>query len=344
MSGVSSPSYALQLGSQRWTEQLVALRLELERAPRVDCLSLQLPAAAPLAAALGDGATLTLDSGEQREVVFTGVITSIVRSFDAIYVRALDAGGTLARYRPATTYEQLKVSTLISSLAADAGVDVGTLDAGPDLPFYVADPSRTAWEHVARLAALGGALARVSSDNQVQSIVVDATAAELALRYGRELLSLDWNQQLSAADSWTVAGEAGAGDASAPEALRPTNDFFAGNRPDGPTLGKRWSFEPALRTVKAAATASAAIVRAARAASEAGTLRMTLQPKLRCGTVIELQDLPAGLPAGPLWIGSVQHVLGVNGALTTARVYQGGDSFDPAALLGSLASSLGGLL
>jgi hypothetical protein len=40
----------------------------------------------------------------------------------------------------------------------------------------------------------------------------------------------------------------------------------------------------------------------------------------------------------------VTHRLSPAGATTTARLWQGGAAFDPAALLGSLAGALGGLL
>lgn len=344
MTSVLAPVYELTLGSQVWKEQALEIRVALVAAPLVDAVTVRLPAAAPLSAAPGDPASLTLDSGEQKATVFTGTVDSIRRGFDEIRITALDAGGALARYRPSATYEQVTAATVIRNLAGDAGLSTGDLDDGVELAFYVADPSRTAWEHVARLAAWGGAMASVSSDNEVRSAVIDATQAEAALRYGREILSIQGDHTAAPVDAWVVAGEGGAGAASAPEALRPSTDFFAGHRPDGPALAKRWRFEPALRTARAAGSAGAAIQRQYTASRQAGRLRAILQPKLRCGSVIEIQDLPDGLPAGPVWIARVDHVVGENGALTSVRFFKGGDSFDPLALLGSLAGTVGGLL
>jgi hypothetical protein len=344
MTSLLTPAYELTLGSQLWKEQALEIRVTLACAPLVDVLHVRLPASAPLSAAVGDPALLVLDSSEQKETVFTGTIDAIRRSFGEICVTALDAGGVLARYRPATTYEQVTAGTVIRGLAGDAGMSTGSVDDGADLAFYVADPSRTAWEHVARLAAWGGAIATVSSADEVETAVIDATQADVALRYGRDLLSIDADQKHSAVDSWVVAGEGGAGATSAPEATRPTTDFFAGNRPDGPALAKRWRFEPALRTVQSAATAGAALQRAYSTSRASGRMQVFLQPQLRCGTVIEVQDLPSGLPGGPLWIAHVEHVLGDRGGMTKLRFQQGGDSFDPTALLGSLAGAIGGLL
>jgi Phage tail baseplate hub (GPD) len=344
MTSVLVPAYELTLGSQIWKEQALEIRVGLAAAPLVDALTVRLPAAAPLSAAPGDPVSLTLDSGERKTTVFTGAVDSIRRGFDEIRVTALDAGGVLARYRPSATYEQVNAATVIRNLAGDAGLSTSDLDDGVDLAFYIADPSRTAWEHVARLAAWSGAMASVSSDNEVRAVVIDATQAHVALRYGREILSLQADDAASAVDAWVVAGDGGAGSAAAPEALRPSTDFFAGHRPDGPSLAHRWRFEPALRTTRAAGSAGAALQRQYAASRHSGRLRTFLQPTLRCGSVIEIQDLPAGLPAGPMWLARVDHVLGERGATTTVRFFKGGDTFDPLALLGPLAGAIGGLL
>lgn len=74
-----------------------------------------------------------------------------------------------------------------------------------------------------------------------------------------------------------------------------------------------------------------------------GTFRAFLQPKIRAGVILEVQDLPSGLPQGPLWVQQVHHTIDHTGALTRVGFFQGGDNFDPSALLGSLAGAIGGL-
>lgn len=336
-----APAYALSLGTQLWTEQALALTLRLEPAPLLDLLEARLPAAAPLDAAVGDPVALSLDGGEGESAVFTGTIHSVRRGVEEIVVRAIDAGGALAAHRPAATFEQVTVGTLVRTLCSEVGVTSGDVEDGPTLAFYAADPSRTALEHVARLAGWAGALARVTAANELDASIVPAGEPELALLFGRELLAVDGVQEAAPITSFVVAGEGGAGSASDPEALRPTTDFFGGNRPDGPSGEAVWSFEPALRTAAAAQTASAALLRGYGSARACGTIEAFLLPALRPGTVLELQELPEGIGAGPFWLDSVEHVLTPAGARTTARLRQGGETFDPLALLGSLAGALG---
>jgi hypothetical protein len=336
-SSVLAPAYALTLGEQEFTAHALAIDLELGAAPLLDVLTVRLPIAAAPSAAAGDPAVLHLAAGDAEADVFTGTIAALRRSERELTITALDAGAALAAYRPAATFEQVTGGSVIRSLCGDAGVSTGALEDGPVLAFYVADPGRNAYAHVARVAGWCGALARVNGDGELDADVVDAGRAEVALRYGRDVLGIDERHAAPSTDAWVVTGEAGAGTASAPEALRPTSDFFAANRPDGPSFGNRWRFEPALRTSAAASGAGAALARAQGARERRGILVATLQPRLRPGIVVEVQDLPDGIDGGPMWVDHVTHRLAPTGAHTRARIWQGGET---AGLLGSL----GGLL
>lgn len=337
-SSLLAPAYNLTIGSQGWTEQLLALEVRLEAVPLLDRVVARLPAAAPLEAAPGDPVTLSLDSGEGSSDVFTGVVDSVRRDPRAITVTAVDAGGALALFRPAVTFEQSTVGTVIETLCSDAGVDTGDVEDGPSLPFYAADPGRTALEHIARLAGWAGALARVAADGKLEATVVAGADPDVALLYGREVLALETVDAAAPIETFVVAGEAAA--SSAADSLRPTNDFFGGSRPDGPSQTTVWTWEPALRTPAAASTASASLARLYKSSRQSAALHTWLQPQLRPGTVLEIQEVPDGLPGGPFWLDRVSHRLSAAGASTRARLWSGGDAFDPASLLGSL----GGLL
>src|SRR5262249_44771010 len=145
-------------------------------------------------------------------------------------------------------------------------------------------------------------------------------------------------------ESFVVVGEGGAGDASSGDALRPKRDFLGGSRPEGPDSTSLWSFEPALRTASAARTAAAARPPVHQSRRRRAQVAATVVPALRPGTVVEVQDVPDGLPTGPLWADQVTHRVAADGALTRARLWGGGEAMDPSGLLGSLAGAIGGLL
>ncbi len=340
MTSMLKPSYTVRTGSQEWTEQLLRVGVQLAAGPLVDSATIVFPSLAPLEAGPGDDVMVSLDSGEQAETVFTGVIDRIRRTASTTVVSAINAGGVLARVRPAVTFEQITAGDVVRQLCSEAGVDAGDIADGVSLPYYVADPDRTGWQHAARVAAWSGAIATVSNDNRVDATVIDAQQADLALRYGREILDFAFDSHDSYLDTFATAGESGVGDAGDADALRLASDFFAGSRPSGPGPKASWRSYPALRTAEAAATAAAARQRVYESTRESGYLDAFLQPGIRPGGVIEVQDLPHGIPAQPLWVRRVEHTFSAGGATTRVQFAKGGDSFDPLALLGSL----GGLL
>jgi hypothetical protein len=342
MNALLTPSCELTLGGQRWTTQLLELDVHLHAAPGLNVLRAIFPAAAPVQAGPGDPAEIKLNNGETEARILKGAVDGVRRWETGIEVTVMDAGGQMARYRPATTYEQVTAGSVIRSLASDAGAGTGTLESGDELSFYVADPSRTAWEHAARVAGWLGALVTVNDSNRIESRVVETNAADFALRYGREILSVERANRVIAFSSFTVAGESGVGSTSSPKARIPVTDFHGGQRPEGPDAGSFWEWQPALRTPAAAAKAGTARQRAYGATRDAGRLTAFLQPQARPGMVMEMQDAPDGLPAGPVWISRVRHQVADGRAVTTIWFAAGGGAAG-GGLLGSLASAAGGL-
>jgi len=110
------------------------------------------------------------------------------------------------------------------------------------------------------------------------------------------------------------------------------------------SLASRWFTEPALRTASDAASAAAARQRIYNSTREMGRMEAFLQPDLRPGVILEIQDLPNELPSDPLFLYRVRHLIDREGGRTQAWFHKGGDSFDPLALLGSLGGALGSLL
>jgi hypothetical protein len=336
---VMRPEYSLTLGGQRFTKQAIEIALTLDIAPVVDALSAVFPAILSIDAAPGDDVSLVLGNGDAEEQVFSGTIEAIHRGFDRTRVRALNAGGVLARFRPAVTYEQISAGDVVRNVCDAAGVRTGEVADGVALAFYAADPSRNAYEHIARVAGWSGAITRVSADDEVEMLVVNAIAAEAALQFGRDLVGIDFEAREAPIETFAVAGESGAGTTGAADALRPTTDFFGGNRPPEPSRTARWTSAPALRTARAAASARTARGRTYAAGRVRGTFSALLQPSLRPGVAIHVRNLPAGLPNDVLLLRRVRHVIGLGGAITAGAFTRGGGA--SSALLGSAAAALG---
>lgn len=321
---VRVPAYELTIGSKRWTAQALELDVRLALAPVPNALTARFPAGADLGSSNGDDVILRLDGGDGAEDVFTGTLDGTVGAFDEMVAVAVDGSGLLARTRPAFTVEQATAATVIRALCDEAGANPGSLAEGVQLAYYAADPGRTAWEHVARVAGWDAGVARVGADGRVESLVVQAGSADLALRYGREVLALERVARRSPIETFVVAGETGVGATDDPDVLRPVVDFFAGNRPDGPGGGTAWTFEPALRTTDAARAAGDARAARHRAAHGRWRLDALLVPALRPGTVIDIADLPPGMPGSTFVVETVHHLLAPEIVRTRAWLAEAG--------------------
>ncbi|HEY3185158.1 MAG TPA: hypothetical protein VGJ77_20120 [Gaiellaceae bacterium] len=299
------PAASVRLGNEVFDAQLERVTVTLTALPGVSSFECTLPAAADVAATPGDPASLELDGGDGASTVLTGKIRAIRNGFRERRFTAADGGAALAALRPAATYERRNAKDIVQSLAGDAGVDVGRVDLDVGLAAYVADQGRTAAEHVAYLAALGGASANVDAEGAL-TVAAPPPTADVALRYGRELLTYDVREQPVPDVRLVAVGAGPAGSADAAEALRHTLDPLAGGEPQ-PGVDAVWTATPVLRTPAAAGAASRAANE--RAAAEATTLRARciLLPELRPGTVVEVQELPDGLAGGPWTLTRVLH-------------------------------------
>jgi hypothetical protein len=339
MDSLLRPSYALTVGRQQWTCQAGQIDVSLAAAPGPERLLASFPAAASLDAAPDDPVELVVNIGDGDEKVFTGILSSLRRGLAGTTITAVSALGRLARRWPSQSFENATAGTIIRDLADAAGVETGSIADGITLRFYVADPSRNAAEHALRLASWSGAMLMATPEGKLSATVVDASRAEIALRYGREISAFHIDDSGTPPEV-TVAGESGVSDAGSADSLRLTTDFFGSSGRGRPRAGQLCDWEPALRTTDAASSATAARRRGLFALQRSGHLKAFLQPRLRPGAVIEIQDLPSPHSKGPYRIEAVRHRISADGATTSARLLQGGDSFDPMGLLGSLMGML----
>ncbi len=339
------PALSIILGNYQYDSHVLDCRVVLGLLPAVNHAVVTLPAGVEMTAAHGDDASLKLLSDGEMTPVITGVVERIDRRFHAVSVLLADAGRALSRLRPAATYEAQDSGKIMRALAGDAGIDIGVIDANLPLVSYAAHQQATAAEHIARLAALSGCLAGVGDDGRLEVISRPAGRPDLALLYGREFVRYETRESAPPADQLVLAGHGPAGDPAEPGAARHSLELLPAGAPEPGQEARRVAV-PLLKTPAAAVSAG----QAANTARAAGTISLTahcfLQPQLRPGQVVEVQELPDGVPAGPWLITGVRHALRPGGAGQTTVEAELADlaAFGLDALLGAALGAIGGLL
>ena len=337
-----APKAAIVLGSEEFDTHALRVTAQLAPLPGIGSFRAIFPAATKISASAGDDATLDLDGGEGSERVLSGVVCVVRRGIRHIEVIAADASVALAGLRPATTYRNRSADDVIKALASDAGVTVNA-DVGLPMAAYVADQRRSAAQHIAMLASLGGAIARVNGDGELEVNRPMAMMPDVAMKYGREIVACDISTGAAPAAKRIRTGSGPAGSAMAPNALRPTKDPLPSGASD-PGGDAIWTPAAILRTPAAAATAGASADVAA--ASAATRIRATafLVPALRPGLVVDIQELPGAMSGGPWVLTRVTHTLDAREGGRTVFEGEQVSSLDLAALGGAALSAIGGLL
>ena len=337
-----TPSASFILGNFRYDSHAAAIVASLALLPGVNSFRVMLPVSAQLDAELGENASLNLDGGEGSEIVLTGKIDSIQRRFQTAEIVAVDGASQLAAFRPAATYEKQAAKEVIRGLASEASVDVGNIDLDVPLAAYVAHQWRTAAEHIAYLATLAGAVARIEPNGQL-TVAVPSGTADMALLYGRELSEARVRRRRMPAVQRFAIGSGPAGSTNAPDALRQTTSRLPSDAAP-PGTSAVWDVNHVLRVPSAAVSASSAAVTAFASKATTITSHCFLLPKLRPGMVIEIQQLPKGLSGGPWMLTHVEHRLSpTTGGATSFEGVSVGES-GLGGMVGTLASAVGGLL
>lgn len=331
-----SPSCSITLGDLRYDSHALELSVTLSVLPGVNSFRVDLPATVTVSCQPGDPARLDVDGGEGVVTVLVGTVRAVNRSFRSIRVTAADAGADLASLRSAVTATGQAGADVVARLADEAAVTVGENALDLPLSAYTTHQGRTASEHVAYLAGLGGAYAVVDADNTLALRVRPSGPADLALLYGRELIECDVRDFPIRAAAVPI-GNGPAGSADAPDALRPT----AGPLPDGsPAPGRdaRWIAAPVLRTPATAQKAAESYARARAGTGRRLHARGFLMPALRPGMAIEIQELPGAFGDGAWLLTRVVHRLRPHDAGTT--IIDGESLAAPSGLPGLGAAAL----
>jgi hypothetical protein len=337
-----APKASIVLGSEQFDTHALRVTAQLAPLPGIGSFRAVFPARTPISASAGDDATLDLDGGEGSERVLTGVVRMVRRGIGQTEVIVADASFALAELRPATTFRNQSADDVIKALASAAGITVRA-DVGLPIAAYVADQRRSAAQHISLLAQLGGALARVNGDGELEVNRPVAAMPDVALKYGREIVTCDISSGAAPSAKRVRTGSGPAGSAMAPNALRATKEPLPSGASD-PGNGAIWTPSAILRTPAAAATAGASADVAATSAATRIRATAFLLPALRPGLVVDVQGLPVAMSGGPWMLTRVTHTLGAREGGRTVFEGEQATSLDLAALAGAALSAIGGFL
>lgn len=325
-------------GQLQYTVQIRAVEVELTTLPGSNRAEVSIAAGVNVEAVPGDEAELELDGGDGAATVITGVVDHVERHPTSTVVSVVDGGAAMARVRPQETYSGMLFAQVISALAQLAGVGTNLVTATTQTAAYVADPRRTASEHVASLAALAGSVATIDGSGKLSVMPWPTGLPTAAMRLDREFLSISTTNQ-APQHEFALVGGGGAAMAAAPDAWVMNTEPLT--NADDPDESRTWLSQRVLRTTADVDAANRGLE--ARRASATMQLRALcwLQPGRRPGDIIEIQETQAPNQGGPWLITGVHHHLSPTRSTSALSGVSAGDT---TSLMGSIGGAIGGLL
>lgn len=307
---VRRPAVEVRFGdAEAWAQALVSVTVEAGIGPGVDVVEVIAAAGngGPVAA-VGDAGTVALGYDDaSAEQVFAGEIESVGHSIHGtLRLTAVNGGAALARLRLNRSYEQQATGDVISDLAGEAGVTTATIEAGVDLPFYVVDDRRTAWEHVAALARRSGCWIYFNPDGELEVVAVEAGSAVQTFTYGEDVLGLEMAEATPLVSGVRAVGEGAAG-SEGEEAwcwLVKDPSAVAAEAGDAP---RREVPDPALRSADVATTAAEGHLASTGLLAVTGRLLVPGSPAVVPGATIEIADAPEESLNGSFLVRHVRH-------------------------------------
>ena len=325
--GFRRPALEVSFGSgsaDDWREAIASVMVESALAPSTDVVYVRLSASAPAPSpAVGDPGSVSLGYEDQPpELVFTGQVQGVQHSVHGVTrVTATNGGAALSMLRVNQSFEEQSAGQLVSDLAQRAGVAAGTIQDGVSFPFYVIDDRRSAYQHIAALAAKSGFVAYVNPDGELTFGPLSETQAVQTFTYGEDIVSLEVNQVVPALGAVKTIGEGAAGSQGAEAWSWLVKDPAAVTGSAGDGAPERQLSDSSLRSSDATQSAAEGASGAAGLMNITGSLLVPGAPLVAVGTTVAIAGAPQDALNGNCLVRKVRHQFAKRTGFTTLIVF-----------------------
>src|SRR5262249_31409726 len=185
----------------------------------------------------------------------------------------------LATARVNQVYEKQTLNQIVSDLAQQAGVQVGTVDTGSTYQYVVAHESKSVLRIILELARREALDVWIDSANKLTVTAFQKTAAAHVFRYGAEILELALDKGDPTADQVRVHGESPSSSSGADTWHWLVMDLSPFRGASGQGVRTRGIQDGAVRTKDLAGSAAASRLRAIRDASTVRRVKLLGNPQ-----------------------------------------------------------------
>ncbi|MDA8140168.1 MAG: hypothetical protein M0036_16095 [Desulfobacteraceae bacterium] len=295
MGGGLGPT-ASAAGEDPWQRSTRSIMSRCALAPHVDLalIALSNDAQAP-AVAVDDAGEIALGYEDaETTLVFTATVDKIYLTIHGFQcIETANGSSALGRFRINQSYEKQSAGDIVSDLASQAGVQTDAVESGVDLPFYVVDDRRSAWEQIAQLARMSGFAAYFTVEDKLCFKALAQGQPAQTFTYGLDILAFQASQSPGPALTFAVVGEGAAGSQGEEAWSWLIKDPSSVTAEAGGGPIRKVISSPALRSSQSAQTAADGLAAETQQKVNIGRIITPGAPAVVVGSTIEVADLPA---------------------------------------------------
>lgn len=257
----------------------------------------------------GDPILIQLTADDVSEKVMTAEVWSFHSLLGQTKITGRTGMQKLASTRINQVYENQSLSQIITDLAGQAGLSIGSVDTGSTYPYFVLYESKNLWQYCRELAIRDGLDFYFDTDNQLTMTTFNKTGADHTFFYGIGILDLQLFNHQMPGDLVRVYGESPSSN-QGPETwhwIAKDISPFQGEVGQGTDTIE--IADGAIRTKEAADTYAVSKFGAIKDHSTWGRLKILGNPKVKLADAVEIKNAPKPELNGLFKVTSVRHVL-----------------------------------
>lgn len=310
------PNYSVNVGSQKFSldsgPDVVSIRVVRTMGLPIDGCEICLAGGKSYSFAKGDAVKVQLGYDDNFAPVFSGIVDNIEREVSAVKVTALGLAVSLLRLRLNRVYLNQTAGKIVSNLAQEAKLTVKKASDGINLPMYVVDEGKNAYEHVLRLAEQCNFDVYVTEDEALM-FKEWGGGKDHTIEYGKELIQVEGSDFSPLYLSAKVYGESPSSMKGSDTSHWLTKQEVKGEAGTGAVLSLH---DPAIKDKKTAETAAKARLDRMKY-TFAVVVEAVGKPEVKLGDTVTLKGLSDSALSGNLEVRGIEHYLNKTKGFTT---------------------------
>lgn len=258
---------------------------------------------------IDDRAAIELGYADKLTKVFEGIVDRIIPNITHVSIEGLSPFASLLTLRKDTTRLSQKSGDIVRYLAGEAGIEIATAEEGFELPYYVIDSRKNAYEHCFELAKKNGFDLYCNEDGKLVFKKFAKTRADHTFTYAKNLLSLQVFSSDILYEGIEVYGESPVSSKGNDTWCWFIKDFTPNKGSEGKKEKTLLIQDSIIRTKNAALAYAQAKLKALKNASLSGSAIIPGNSEVKLGDAVEFKDSPRDELNQVFQIRRIRHML-----------------------------------